>query len=144
MSNADKIQKAVKWILKQAKESGIVVMKYESMSTNSVYLKFDDGVLGTLRVSDHSGKRHLKYKYNLVIGSERKQVSSGQTVQVFAPFQDIELLWNRIASDRRDLFCRYSAASYEKFMEKNRNLSKDKKGFWQKAEYVQKKWRAEQ
>lgn len=142
MRKADKIQKAVKWIIAEAKKEGIVVMRYDAITTNSTYLKLDDGVLGTLRVSDHKGRDKLKYKYNLTLGSIRKQTYENRTVQVFAPFQDIELLWQRVLSDRQELAYKYGD-KYVQYMEKNRANNKGKAGFWSKAKYVQKKWRLE-
>lgn len=112
-------------------------MRYNAYSSSSVYLKLDDGVLGTIRISDHRGKRHLKYKYNLVLGSPRKvKVDKGFT-RVYAPFQDIELMMQRIVDDRDNLISRYGTL-YEHFMKKNRDEADYSKGFWQKAKYVQK------
>lgn len=140
MTDAQKIDKAVRWIIAEAKKEGIVVMRYDAITTNSTYLKLDDGVLGTLRVSDHKGRDKLKYKYNLTLGSVREQRYENSTVQVFAPFQDIELLWQRILSDRQELAYKYGDR-YKQFMDKNRGQNKGKAGFWSKAKYVQKKWR---
>lgn len=140
MTDRAKIGKAVDWLIKQARKEGIVVMRYDAITTNSTYLKLDDGVLGTLRVSDHKGRDKLKYKYNLTLGSIREQKYENRTVQVFAPFQDIELLWQRILSDRQELAYKYGS-SYEQYMRKNREQNQGKAGFWSKAKYVQKKWR---
>ncbi|WP_181879268.1 hypothetical protein [Levilactobacillus brevis] len=47
---------------------GIKVMRYDAYSTNSVYLKLDYGLLYTLRISDHPGKRYLAYRFNVIRG----------------------------------------------------------------------------
>lgn len=44
----------------------VTIHRYDSFSTNSIYLKFDYGVANSLRISDHPGKKHLKYRFNLM------------------------------------------------------------------------------
>ena len=55
---------------------GFTVHRLDAFTTNSVYLKADCGVCHSIRVSDHRGKKHLKYRYN--IGSFVKKFSSVQ------------------------------------------------------------------
>lgn len=136
-STASKIKKAASWIVSECAKEGIVVMRYDAYGTNSVYLKLDDGVLGSLRISDHRGKRHLKYKYNLTLGSARAVKLDGGFTRVYAPFQDIEMLWQRILDDRAKMIERYGTM-YEQFMKKNRDNADYSKGFWASAKYVQK------
>lgn len=137
MDAANKIAKAVDWIISECAREGIVVMRYDAISTHSVYLKFDDGVLGSLRISDHAGKKHLKYKYNLTMGSARKKRTHKGKVQCFAPFKDIEILFQQVLDDRDKLVDRYGAYLYTEFMKKNRIEADYSKGFWAHADYVQ-------
>lgn len=44
---------------------GFTVHRLDAFTTNSVYLKVDCGVCHSIRVSDHMGKKHLKYRYNI-------------------------------------------------------------------------------
>lgn len=46
-------------------DMGFTVHRLDSFTTNSVYLKVDCGVCHSIRVSDHRGKKHLKYRYNI-------------------------------------------------------------------------------
>ena len=43
----------------------IKVHAYRSVSSDSIYIKLDAGVCGSVRVSDHRGKEKLKYKFNV-------------------------------------------------------------------------------
>lgn len=52
---------------------GFTVHRYDAFSTNSIYLKLDYGACGSLRISDHPGYKHLKYRWN--IGSHIDAVS---------------------------------------------------------------------
>lgn len=44
----------------------VIIHRYDAFSTNSVYLKFDYGIANSLRISDHEGKMHLRYRYNVL------------------------------------------------------------------------------
>lgn len=44
---------------------GFTVHRLDAFTTNSVYLKVDCGVCHSIRVSDHRGKNHLKFRYNI-------------------------------------------------------------------------------
>lgn len=118
------------------KEEGIRVMRYDAYSSNSIYLKLDDGVLGTIRISDHPGKKHLKYKYNLMKnGTRHKKVDNG-IVRHYFPFSEMELLFERIVKDYWVLINQYGDKRYDEFMKRNREEGAKQKGFWQKARYV--------
>ena len=52
-------------------KEGFIIYRYDAYSSNSVYLKLDFGVSHSIRISDHEGKRHLHYRYN--IGSHIKK-----------------------------------------------------------------------
>ena len=49
-------------------EQGFIIHRYDSYSTNSIYLKLDYGVMHSIRISDHKGKSYLSYKYNIEYG----------------------------------------------------------------------------
>ena len=135
MSKVKKIQRAAEWFINECAKEGIVVMRYDAYSSDSVYLKLDDGVLGTIRISDHKGKKHLKYKYNLILGSPRKRTVENGTKRLYVPFQDIALLWEAIQRDKASLVRRHGEM-YEQYMKKNREMADRSKGFWAKAKYV--------
>lgn len=46
-------------------DMGFTVHRLDAYTTNSVYLKVDCGVCHSIRVSDHEGKKHLKFRYNI-------------------------------------------------------------------------------
>lgn len=46
-------------------DMGFTVHRLDASTTNSVYLKVDCGVCHSIRVSDHRGKEHLKFRYNI-------------------------------------------------------------------------------
>lgn len=55
-------------------------------TTNSVYIRFEDPRMCSIRLSDHAGKKHLKYKYNLLSGISKDQwVKDDGTWRYFLP-----------------------------------------------------------
>ena len=57
----------------------VIIHRYDSFSTNSIYLKFDYGVANSLRISDHDGKRHLRYRYNILESMSNMPVKTTTT-----------------------------------------------------------------
>ena len=53
------------FITGQLIREGFVVQRYDSCTSDSIYLKLDYGVCNSIRISDHQGKKHLKYRYNI-------------------------------------------------------------------------------
>lgn len=62
----------------------VIIHRYDSFSTNSIYLKFDYGVANSLRISDHDGKKHLKYRFNILESMSNKSSKIARTRQGFA------------------------------------------------------------
>ena len=61
-----KIQILTTELLADLKALGFHLLLYKARSSSSTYIKLDCGLCGTIRVSDHAGKRHLKYKWNIL------------------------------------------------------------------------------
>ena len=59
------INEIADFLCKKLSDEGFVIQRYDAYSTNSIYLKLDYGVCNSIRISDHPGKKHLKYRYNI-------------------------------------------------------------------------------
>lgn len=118
-------------LVKCLKEEEFIIQRYDSYSTNSIYLKLDYGVCNSIRISDHRGKKHLQYRYNVL--KNQKSIYRGKSPQGwdrnYYGFQDIETLLQDILKDRDNKISRWGDR-YAKYMEKNKNQEKDKPGFW--------------
>lgn len=70
MKEVHKIQLEVtaKKIIKSLVERGVSCYLWHKATTGSMYIRFDNPTIGSVRLSDHEGKSHLKYKYNILIG----------------------------------------------------------------------------
>jgi hypothetical protein len=117
----------------KAKEAGFIVQYYGSHTTNSHYIKLDYGVAHSVRVSDHNGKRHLKYMYNVMTTQGKKESKlEDQYVRYFFPVSEESI--DEIISMACDV--RNYTFGYEELVEKAKSDAKDKKGFWQYADLM--------
>ena len=53
-------------------ERGVFCYIYHEATTGSVYIRFENPVIGSVRLADHDGRAHLKYKFNLLLGNVKK------------------------------------------------------------------------
>lgn len=127
---------AAEYLIKKLKHLGFTILRYNSYSSNSIYLKLDEGVTGTIRISDHRGKKHLKYRYNLILKHEQRLETRGGYDMYYFPMQSIDLLIQKAVYDRQQRIEKYGILNYNKYREQNRQEGKSKRGFWQQAEYV--------
>ena len=105
-----------KAITKALEDVGIDVKVQHAVTTTSVYLSFDGGLLKQARVGDHKGRQ---YNYTYEIGShvkppfEIEKTFNGQpyTRYRYRP-EDIELLTQRVRSLRAALVEKYGKDWY--------------------------------
>lgn len=136
---------AADYLIKKLKAHGFTIMRYDSYGTNSIYLKLDEGVTGSIRISDHRGKKHLKYRYNLLIGCRREKHAFNKKnpggynsvyERYFFPMQDVDMLVAKCLYDRQVRVEKYGWHNYNIFREQNRIKGLQQGGFWSKARYV--------
>jgi len=130
------IKQLAKQVVKAAKEHGFVVQRYDAYSTQSVYLKLDYGVSNSIRISNHAGKKHLAYRFNLLTDIEKSYTQHGTHQRNFYCHEDVQMLINDIVRHRQAQIKRYGCESYERLMEKNKRNNADTRGFWQQAKLV--------
>lgn len=139
------LKRAAQYLIDELKANGMIVMRYDSTTTKSIYLKIDDGALGTIRISDHEGKPHLAYKYNLVAGTKRRIVNVNDRCRYYCPLADIVMLKDKLIYDKQLMINRLGFNGYQARMalskQKGLNLtayqaSIGKHTFWTRAKYV--------
>ena len=114
-------------------EEGFVVQRYDAYSTNSIYLKLDYGVCNSIRISDHQGKKHLKYKYNIGSYVDRFIEVKDRTTRIYYRSSRAENMIKRIVKDRDFKKSWYGESQYKRFMEKSRIENANAPGFWSEA-----------
>lgn len=53
-------------LVDKLKKLGFIVHRYNSVTTNSIYLKLDFGVCCGIRIADHNGKKKYHYRFNVI------------------------------------------------------------------------------
>jgi hypothetical protein len=113
-----RILDAADFVTEYMKQAGLDVMRYDSMSTLSVYLKFDYGVAHSMRISDHRGKANLTYKYNIrtdVTEYERRVTPEGIEHNFF-PINQLQEACRMILIAKYRKIAKYGEESYFRFM----------------------------
>src|SRR5699024_8726028 len=99
----ENIYHAADFLMKKLTESDVVVQRYNSQSSQSVYLKLDYGVLGTIRISDHKENNGKEYKYNMLT-EYRNVVTTEKDFKIkhHFPLWEKQLLLKIILDDREE------------------------------------------
>lgn len=137
------IRHATSYVESKLLEEGVVIQKYESVSTNSVYLKFDCGLSNSLRIGDHAGKQHLSYMFMVdVTHSGRRIVKQERFTQYTyaATKKQLKKVVRHILEHRDRRIVQYDGyENYRVQMKQQYISSRDQKGFWSQAEFINKK-----
>lgn len=115
-------------------QMGCKIQKYDSYSTNSVYLKIDYGLANSIRISDHTGKKKLNYRFNLMILEDGYKEESGKYVRYYYGMDYIEKLLIDLEQHRNYRIARYGGYErYQNLMLRVKKEHKEEKGFWKQA-----------
>jgi hypothetical protein len=134
-TDAKRLYELADTIIKHLKQEGFILQRYDAMSTNSIYLKLDYGVCNSIRISDHKGKRHLQYRYNLLLDQkhiERQQTPEGWERFYYGPSQ-VDTMLKDIVSARLKRLEEYGDSRYKQLMRANQAQGQQSRGFWQQC-----------
>lgn len=131
------IQRVADTMVRFFQSYGVKVMRYDAYSTSSIYLKLDYGLLYTMRISDHRGKKHLGYRYNIIKGyrGRRYQSTKWGWNREFIPINrnDLNEMCLTILQMRAKKICSVRVYGYQEWMDHKRERNAHNKGFWQQA-----------
>lgn len=125
-------------LVTRLKAEGFIVQRYDAYSTDSVYLKLDYGVCNSIRISDHSGKKHLAYRYNLIKGCRSAHTVKTQEgwARHFFPAGQSEKLIARVISARENKLQAHGRQRYTALMADNQAKHQNDQGFWRHSRVV--------
>lgn len=118
-------------IAKRLIANGFTIQRYNAYTTNSIYLKLDYGVCNSIRISDHPGKKYLKYRYN--IGTFVKEYRKEKFDRFYYRSDKSKNMIKKIIEDREAKKLRYGESGYRRLMEKSKSENTGTLGFWSKA-----------
>lgn len=127
-----KIEKACQFIVERCQEEGIVVHRYDTKSSGSIYFKFDWGVAHSLRISDHNGIEKYHYKFNLIqsLPEIRRICYNNNNYCNYYPFNEFFTCLDDILTNRKEVMERYGTERYleemKKVQERIERLPKEK------------------
>lgn len=128
----EEVYQAYRYLVYNLLRMGFVVQAYKAYTTSSIYIKLDYGVCNSIRIADHSGKKYLKYRFNVMADETRIHTKiDGGFERIYFPITELNTLLDTIAKHRADRQARYGISGYAKIMEtaRQRHLT-DKDGFW--------------
>lgn len=120
-------------------QHGFIIHRYDSYSTNSIYLKLDYGVMNSIRISDHKGKQHLSYKYNIETGIKvarwYKDDKGFWRYNCPNNQKEIDKLIDMILENKFMKITGYKGR-YNEVMQEYKEKAINEKGFWQQANRI--------
>ena len=119
---------------------GVVIQRYNAYSTDSIYLKFDFGLANSIRISDHAGKKHLSYMFNIGSDIKTRRTVKDTFTRYFYPVSAIDEVVLHILRHRKRKITQFSNLDgYSAAMLAAKETNNGNKGFWSKSFIVGRK-----
>lgn len=131
-----KIEQIAEKIIFELKKENFIIHRYDSFSSKSIYLKLDYGVSNSIRISDHPGKSHLSYRFNIQSDIEKIKTVKGKYEKIYYPIEKVNKLLEDIKKHKKEKIDKYGEKNYFSYMKKNKDKKHMEKGFWQQAKLV--------
>ena len=107
-------------LIEDLKKEDFRIHKYYAKTTKSIYLKLDYGVCCGIRISDHTGKKRYKYKFNLIKQYKGpKQINDKGYLRLFYNYNNTEELVKDVQNEKKLKIEKYGLYNYEKYMKQN-------------------------
>lgn len=129
-------------VIKVLAREGVTIQRYDSYSTNSVYLKFDFGMSNSLRISDHKGKNNLKYMFNLDSkhkAKKRRVEKEERSTRYYYGFNNehfVQVIEHILEHRNKKIQNAGGLEQYQIQMKKSKEANQNKKGFWKESKIV--------
>lgn len=133
---------AANYLISELKKHNFSILRYNSFSTNSIYLKLDYGMANSIRISDHRGYKWLSYRYNVFppqfklprVYFDKKKYPRYN----FSATPDcLDELIKIAVQDREEKIAKYGEDGYKYFMQKDKEKGEESAAsFWKEAKEV--------
>ena len=122
-------------------DKGCIVHRYDAVSTSSVYLKVDAGVACSIRLSDHDGHYHLRYRFNYLahVPGDEVEHTYDEMDRYFYQAGAVDQMIEDILELREQRYLMYR--DYGEIVQLRLAEGANAKGFWQKAYLITKQER---
>lgn len=132
------IKETAEYVIRKLLKEGFKIQRYDSFSTNSIYIKLDYGIGNSIRISDHKGKKHLQYRYNLLSnysGMEKQKSPEGWD-RYYYHLGNARKMIKDIIREKETKIKRYGEVQYKKYMDSNYTDNKHNQGFWSQCKEI--------
>ena len=126
----------VAWEVIRRLPDDMIIHRYDAFSTNSIYLKFDYGIANSLRISDHRGKKHLSYRYNILLDLDEITCEQGKFERWYYPPDKIDELVDKILERYEEV--KSKSYNYEALVNWKKTQIDFSISFWREAKKVNK------
>lgn len=119
-------------------DMGFTVHRLDAVTTDSVYLKVDCGVCHSIRVSDHMGKRHLKFRYNIGTFVRKFRSVHDMHRRYYFTVDEVDRLVDLVKRDRvRQIDVLGGSGAYREQVRRFREMGEAMtEGFWTRCREV--------
>ena len=98
-------------------KNGFIVHRYNSFSTNSIYLKLDYGLACGIRIADHPGKKKYNYRFNVIKDYKGdKVITKGDLICYFYDFTELANVLSGAQKEKQAKINKYGIDNYNLYM----------------------------
>ena len=114
-------KEVVNFLIKKLLDIGLIVHRYDSYSTSSIYLKLDFGLACGIRIADHPGKKKYSYRFNVIKNYKgNKVIIKDDLICYFYDYSEIENVIKAVQKEKQDKINKYGIKNYNLYMEKEK------------------------
>lgn len=112
-------KQVAKILVKQLTKLGFVIHRYNSVTTDSIYLKLDYGVCCGIRISNHNGKKKYHYRFNLIKNYDGDKITFFENlISHFYNFDELPELIKDIQEEKANKIKKYGLEKYKEIMKR--------------------------
>ena len=105
-------------LVDKLKKLGFIVHRYNSVTTNSIYLKLDFGVCCGIHIAENKEKKKYHYRFNVIKDFKGdKIVNFNNLVSYFFTFEEIPQLLQKVQEERELKIKKYGIGNYKLYMQ---------------------------
>lgn len=103
-------------------DMNLIVHRYNSHTTSSIYLKLDYGICCGIRIADHPGKKKYHYRFNIIKDFKgNKVILKDGLICRFYDFSELDFVLEDVKKERQSKINKYGLKNYQMYMEKEKN-----------------------
>lgn len=107
------------YLIQKLLNIGLIVHRYNSYSTSSIYLKLDYGLACGIRIADHPGKKKYSYRFNVIKDyNGDKVILKDGLICRFYDFNELDSVLDAVQQEKQDKINKYGLENYKTYMEK--------------------------